>query len=191
MFGGCEQLTQGAGVGVLAGLQGPRQTSEAQLPPGARSYEGLGRTLPGPCTHREPCSGHGRPRGAGPGVLGPLTAAVPPEGQRSPCPTGAAALLTPAVRNRILGQKTMVSSFCIKWKQKSRRSCHSSPLSATRYLAFGFFVTVSSLVPGTTQQILLVLTQDGCLHHPLLLVLKKQKKRWVEKCTEEKKCTFL
>lgn len=39
--------------------------------------------------------------------------------QKSPCPTGAAALLTPAVRNGILGQKKKkwIFLFLYKWKQ--------------------------------------------------------------------------
>lgn len=96
---------------VLTGLQGPRWTS----PPGARAHQGAGGTLPGPRAYREPFSGLGRPGGeqALRGPLGPLAATVPLEGQRHPC-SRCYCSPTPAVRNRILGRKTVVSSFCIK-----------------------------------------------------------------------------
>lgn len=114
---------------------------------------------------------------------------------RGPGP-GAAGLPTPAVRNGILGRKTTATtttttkwfSVFVQMETKSRRSCHSSPLSAMRYLDFSFFIAVFVFGPGDGPADSPGSDLGGVCITPFYLY---KKKKWVENCTEEKKCTFL
>lgn len=132
VFGGC---------GQLASLQGPRRTSEAQLPLGARSYEGAGGTLPGLRTHGEHCPGHRCP---GSRPYAAARAARAPGASRCCCPAARSEEPCPACgcssnscwEEQDSWPENNAFLFLYKMETQSRRSCHPSPLSATGYLAF-------------------------------------------------------
>ena len=67
--------------------------------------------------------------------------------------------------------------FLYKWKENPGEAAPlPSPQSVMRYRCFNFLVTVFVFGPGTTPQILLVLTQGVFASPPFTCIGKKRKK---------------
>lgn len=64
--------------------------------------------------------------------------------------------------------------FLYKWKENPGEAAPPSPQSVMHYRCFSFLVTVFVFGPGTTPQILLVLTQGVFASPPFTCIRKKK-----------------